>query len=273
MSGAGILTLVDRRKQQIASGVVVLLVVALVGGASWAFLNKLGGRLADKIGNSVDLRESSVHKSAVADAAEKVDRVLFRFEYDHLYQADKYVHSAGQHPDVKVLAVSGETHWQTGVSLVLQVVGHGVEIGADGSVIKERDEQICFRIQLGPEDDTRDDDIACPTEAAVPVTKDPSLDGVDDRLKHALQSAGSNEAAVRAAIVGLQLDPAIRQDVAARDGTVGVALRASQYDCILARVTSKGAELWRPSHTQLAPGEMSCTAEVALSSAFGKYPH
>ncbi|PWR10887.1 hypothetical protein DKT68_07605 [Micromonospora acroterricola] len=256
-----------------ASGAVVLLVVALVGGALWHLVNHLEGQLRDKIGGAVDLRRSALHESAVADAAEKVDRVLFRFEYDHLYQADKYAHSAGQHSDVKVLAVSGETHWQTGVSLVLQVAGHGVEIGADGSVINERDEQICFRIQLGPENDTRDNDIPCPTGAPVPVTKDPSLAGVDDRLKSALQPAGSNEAAVRAAIVGLRLDPAIRQDIAAREGTVGIALRASQYDCILARVTSKGAELWRPSHTQLAPGEMSCTAETALSSAFGKYPH
>jgi len=52
-----------------------------------------------------------------------------------------------------------------------------------------------------------------------------------------------------------------------------VALRASQYDCLMARVTSSGAELWRPSHTQLAPGELSCSAQVALSSTFGKSPH
>ncbi|MEH0934464.1 hypothetical protein [Micromonospora psammae] len=263
----------DRRTQRMTSVAAVLLVIALVGGALWHFLNQLEGRLQDKIGDTVDRRENPLHESAVADAAKKVDRVLFRFEYDHLYQADKYAHSAGQHPDVKVLAVTGETHWQTGVTLVLQVTGHGVEIGADRSVINESDEQICFRIQLGPENDTRDDDIVCPTGDPVPVTKDPTLAGVDGRLTSALQSAGSNAAAVRAAVVGLQLDPAIRQDVAAREGTVGVALRASQYDCILARITAKGAELWRPSHTQLAPGEMSCTAGTALSSAFGKYPH
>ncbi|SBV28524.1 hypothetical protein GA0070620_4070 [Micromonospora krabiensis] len=255
------------------SGAAALLVTALVGGVSWHFLDNLEVRLQEKVGDIVDVRESPLHESAVADAAEKVDRVLFRFEYDHLYQADKYAHSAGQHPDVTVLAVTGETHWQTGVALVLQVTGHGVEIGADGSVIKEGDERICFRLQLGPENDTRDDDIECPTGAAVPVTKDPSLTGIDDRLKSALQSAGSNENAVSAALVGLQLDPAIRQTVGARNGTVGVGLRASQYDCILARITSKGAELWRPAHRQLAPGEMSCTAETALSSAFGKYPH
>ncbi len=254
-----------------ASGAVVLLVAGLVGGLSWHFLDNLQIRIRTDIGDY--RREIRLHQSAVTDAAEKVDTVLQKFEYDHLYQADKYAHSAGQHPDVKVLAVTGETHWQTGVSLTIQVAGHGVEIGADGSVIRERDEQICFKIQLGPKKDTRDDDIGCPTQAPVPVTKDPSFDGVDDRLKRDLRSAGSDEAAVRAAVAGLRLDPAIRQDITARDGTVGIALRASQYDCILARVTSKGPELWRPSHTQLSPGEMSCTAQTALSSAFGKYPH
>jgi hypothetical protein len=159
------------------------------------------------------------------------------------------------------------------VTLVLQVTGHGEEVGADGSVIDERDEPICFRIQLGPDDDSRDDDIDCPVGDPLPVTKDPSLDGVDDRLKTALQAAGPDESAVRAAIVDLELDPGIRTDVMTRDGRVGVALRAAQYDCILARVTSTGAEIWRPSHTQLAPGELSCTAGVALSSTFGKYPH
>ncbi|GGO31878.1 hypothetical protein GCM10011576_61400 [Micromonospora parathelypteridis] len=220
-----------------------------------------------------DRPENRTHDSAVADAAKKVDQVLFGFEYDHLYQADKYVHSASQNPDVAVLAVSGETHWETGVTLVLRVMAHGVEIGADGSVIDERDEPICFRLQLGPQDDRRDDDIECPSHDPLQVVQDPSLSGVDERLKSALQAAGPDESAVRAAIDDLSLDPAIAQEVTVQGGRVGVALRAAQYDCILARVTAKGAELWRPSHTQLAPGELPCAARIALGSNFGKSPH
>lgn len=241
-----------------AFGAAILLVVALVGGGLWRYL---------------DRPERRIHDSAADDAAKKVDGILDRFTYDHLYRADTYVHTAGQHPDVEVLSVSGETHWQTGVTLVLRVMGHGVEIGADGSVIDERDEPICFHIQLGPDEDSRDDDIDCPAGDPVPVVKDPSLTGVDERLKNALQGVGPDEAAIRAAIADLKLDPAIRQDVTARDGKVGVALRAAQYDCILARVTSAGVETWRPSHTQLAPGELPCAAGVALGSTFGKYPH
>ncbi|MGC4749697.1 hypothetical protein ACLQ28_29175 [Micromonospora sp. DT201] len=245
------------RRRWVLSG-AMLLVVALVGGGLWHLL---------------DSPADQIHDTAVADAAEKIDKVLFRFEYDHLYQADKYVHSAGQHPGVTVLTVAGETHWETGVTLVLRVLGHGVEIGKDGSVIDERDEPICFRLQLGPDDDSRDDDVDCPAGHPPTVTKDPSLRGVDERLKSALQAAGPDESAIRRAIADLSLDPAIAQEVTAQGGRVGVALRAAQYDCILARVTAKGAELWRPSHTQLAPGELPCAASTALGSNFGKSPH
>ncbi|RKR85965.1 hypothetical protein BDK92_0183 [Micromonospora pisi] len=231
--------------------------VALVAGGLWWYFHPT----------------DPLHDRAVADATSKVDKVLDRFEYDHLHKASDYAHSAGQHSDVTVLDVDGETHWQTGVTLVLQVIGHAEGETPDGLRIGKHDEPICFRIQLGPDDDSRDDDIDCPAGPPVPVTKDPTLRGVDDLLKSALESVGPDEAAVRVAIAGLELDPAIEQKVAVRDGMVGVSLRASQYDCLLARVTSKGPALWRPSHTQLAPGELPCSAGVALSSEFGKYPH
>ena len=109
-----------------------------------------------------------------------------------------------------------------------------------------------------------------PANHPLPVAKVASLSGVDDRLKSALRTAGPDEVAIRAAIAGLKLDPAVTQEVTAQDGSVGVALRAAQYDCILARVTAKGAELWRPAHTQLAPGELPCAARIALSPNFGK---
>jgi hypothetical protein len=52
-----------------------------------------------------------------------------------------------------------------------------------------------------------------------------------------------------------------------------VALRASQYDCVVARVAAPGdVTLWRPSHTQLAPGELSCSAGLAFSSGFKTFP-
>ncbi|BFU44676.1 hypothetical protein KRMM14A1004_29130 [Krasilnikovia sp. MM14-A1004] len=215
-----------------------------------------------------------IHHTAVPDAAKKVDDVFAGFERDHLSEADDYLHSAGQHPDVQVLSVTGRTHWQTGVTLTLKVTGHGVARGFDHVVLQQRDVPVCFRLQMGPEKDTRDDDIDCPAGAAPPVPRDPSLQGVDGRLQSALDPVGPDEAAVRAAVSALKLDPAIHQDFATRDGIVGVALRASRYDCVVARVAARGkVTLWRPSHTQLAPGELSCSAGLALSGVFNTSPH
>ncbi|MFG1678252.1 hypothetical protein [Micromonospora sp. NPDC049282] len=213
--------------------------------------------------------EAPWHDDAVADATETVDRIEARFDRDHLFKAEDYAHTAGQEQAVEVLQVRGETHWQTGVTLVLRVTGHGSGVNDWGETV-EGTETVCFRLNLGPERDDRDDDVDCPAGKPQPVARDPSLTGVDDRLRQALTRSGPDEAAVRAAVAGLKLDPAVRQEIAVEGGTVGVALRASQYDCLLARVGPKrAAETWRPSHVQLAPGELSCSAGLAFSSRFG----
>jgi hypothetical protein len=215
-----------------------------------------------------------IHHTAVPDAAKKVDDVLAQFDRDHVYQAADYLHSAGQHPGVQVLAVTGQSHWQTGVTLTLKVTGHGVARGFDDVVLRQSDVPICFRLRMGPKDDSRDDDVDCPAGAPLTVPKDPSLAGVDERLSRVLNPVGPNEPAVRAAVTALNLDPAIRQDFATGDGIVGVALRAGQYDCVIARVTAPNdVTLWRPSHTQLSPGELDCTAGLALGGAFRTSPH
>src|ERR1700733_15166674 len=72
-----------------------------------------------------------IHHTAVPDAAKKVDDVLAQFDRDHLYKADGYLHSTGQHAGVQVLSVTGQAHWQTGVTLVLKVTGHGGARGFD----------------------------------------------------------------------------------------------------------------------------------------------
>ncbi len=215
-----------------------------------------------------------IHHTALPEAASKVDGVVSQFGRDHVSKAEDYLHTAGQHAGVQVLSITGETHWQTGVTLVLRVTGHGQARGFDGVVLQEADVPICFRLQMGPDEDSRDDDIDCPAGEPLPVTKDPSLVGVDERLQSALSLVEPDEAAVRAAIAGMDLDPAIQQSFAAKDGVVGVALRASQYDCVVARVAAPDdVTLWHPSHTQLAPGELSCTGGLALSSEFKTNPH
>jgi hypothetical protein len=100
---------------------------------------------------------------------------------------------------------------------VLKVTGHGVARGFDHVVLRQSDVPICFRVRMGPKKDSRDDDIDCPAGAPLPVAEDPSLHGVDDRLQRALNPAGPDEAAVRAAVAGLRLDPAVHQDFVVQD--------------------------------------------------------
>lgn len=233
----------------IAAGVVAVLGITAIG--SWQYVEHLRRALSP---------QTQAHKTAVTDSKKTVDLVLDHFGNDHIYLAADYLHTAGQIPGVQVLSIAGQSHWQSGVTLVLKVTA-------------EHDEPICYRLQLGPEADRRYDDVACPAGAPLTVGKDPTLDGVDSRLETVLKPVGPHEAAARAAVARLKLDPAIRQDYAAQGDVVGVSLRAGQYDCVVARVTAKGVQLWRPSHTQLAPGELSCTAGLALSTQFNNYPH
>lgn len=250
-----------RSKVVIGLGVVLL----VLGGAAGAW------RYKQHVERQPDWQ---LHHTALPGATDKVENVLAQFDRDHIYKSADYLHSAGQHPGVQVLSISGETHWQTGVTLVLKVTGHGVVRGFDNVILSESDVPICFRLKMGPKDDSRDDDIDCPSGTPLPVASDPSLQGVDEQLQSALEPVGPDEAAVRAAVAGLKLDPAIRQDFRTLDGMVGVALRAGQYDCVVARVAGPGdVELWRPSHTQLAPGELDCQAGLALGPGFKTSPH
>jgi hypothetical protein len=161
------------RTKWIGFGAVVVL--GLAAAVAWRYEEHLHRR-----------PDWQLHHTAVPDAAKKIDAMVAQFERDHIYKADDYLHSAGQHPGVQIFSVTGQTH----------------------------------------------------------------------------------------AVAGLSLDPAVRQDFATRDGIVGVALRAGQYDCIIARVTAPGdVKLWRPSHTQLSPGELDCLAGLALGAEFNTSPH
>ncbi|MFI5931535.1 hypothetical protein [Actinoplanes sp. NPDC051494] len=219
------------------------------------------------------LHASPVHVTAVADAAAKIEQVENRFDYDGTYKAADYQRTAGHFDGVDVLSVTGETHWQTGVTLILRVPGNGHEEGYDGVTIKRATELICFRLNQGPDDDTRDDDIPCPGTPALPVPQNASLTGADDRIKAALTGIKPAEQPARTALGRLHLDPAVQITYATAPGLLGVALNASQYDCVLVQVTPDRTSTWRPSHTQLSPGELPCTADVAASDLFGKYPH
>ena len=68
---------------------------------------------------------------------------------------------------------------------------------------------------------------------------------------------------MRQAVNQLPLDPGVQRSVATVGAAIGVALRASQYDCLFGRLADGKARVWRPAHDRLAPGETNCTASAA----------
>ncbi|MGW7280038.1 hypothetical protein ACWGIV_17370 [Streptomyces sp. NPDC054844] len=78
-----------------------------------------------------------------------------------------------------------------------------------------------------------------------------------------------DEATVRPALAALDLDPAIRTEVKAGGGRVGVLLSVEgnhfdPQDCLLARVAPGTTKVWTPPRIQRMPGEGGCTVDNAL---------
>ncbi|MFG1951769.1 hypothetical protein [Micromonospora sp. NPDC048830] len=116
--------------------------------------------------------------------------------------------------------------------------------------------------------------MSCPEGPPLAVRPVDIPASAEDELRRALSGhAAPTEQGVRAALAGMDLDPLFAQQVTAAGGVVGVALRGSQYDCLLARVDGERVEVWRPSRVQLAPGELSCTADVAARGLGQRPPH
>jgi hypothetical protein len=131
---------------------------------------------------------------------------------------------------------------------------------------------VCFRLPYrGARGDGTPEGADCPPGAPLSIAKDPTLpsDIADTVLAILSVSPPPTEEAVRRAIDQLPLDPGVQGSVATVGTTIGVALRASQYDCLFGRLAGGKAKVWRPPHDRLAPGETSCTAAAATSSENG----
>ena len=78
-----------------------------------------------------------------------------------------------------------------------------------------------------------------------------------------------DEAEARRTLAALEPHPAIRTEVKAEGGRVGVLLSAKgdgfdAQGCLLARVGPGATEVWVPSRIQRMPGEGGCTVGNAL---------
>lgn len=222
---------------------------------------------------------------ATANAVEQAKQAKSRIDGDYYTKAEDYEHAAGQIEGVEVMAVKGTAMYQDGgVTLTIRVHGTATEVvrPSDGQSSQLSGDAsprtrtfrlpLCFLLEFSfatTANNGVEGPVTCPDTGPIVIEKDPVLpDDILTILKDALSKkagSGTTETTVRQVVENLDLESGIRRDVAVRTGTVGVALRASRYDCAMARVTAGGVDTWRPRRIQLAPGELSCVASEAIS--------
>lgn len=216
---------------------------------------------------------SDAQDRAMDDARKKAGQVVDAIDRDYVYKADGYAHSAAQVDGVEVMKVDGTLRNSgDGVTLVIRVHGTAPAVNGSGPV----DLPVCFRFTYDRDRSGRpQDQVGCPSTPPIDIPKDPKLPrDILDTLRRTLPSGpNATEADVRAVVDGLNLDPRVHRDVKQAHGAIGVALQASQFNCVLARVTPDKVEVWIPSRIQLAPGELSCAGAVAAGGGGQTAPH
>jgi hypothetical protein len=176
---------------------------------------------------------------------------------------------------VAVLAVrGGHANEGDGVTMVIQVVGHGMD--ADGG---SHEFPFCFEIRYAPNTPPAPHEVPCPAGepmAFPPAPQPPALPTLD-QLKAALAASGADEDAIRKALAGL--DPRVRLQVTVSGDAAGVAVRSDNpedftFNCVMARVRAgQAVQAWSPSRVQLQPGELTCAAGEALAGYGQQPPH
>ncbi|WP_328876155.1 translation initiation factor IF-2 [Streptomyces sp. NBC_00287] len=213
------------------------------------------------------------------DEATDAAREVARKAGERLYgqrprTAEEVGRSASDLDGVEVLRVTGtSTHEGDGVDLVLRTSGSA----SDGWLAPEEVAvQRCFAVRVSPKSEWREDprDVDCPDGPALafaPPPEPPRLpyEELHAKLPRVPKGGRADEAEVRRTLAALDLDPAIRTEVKADGGRVGVLLwvKGNGYDaqdCLLARVSPGDTSVWVPSQIQRMPGEGGCTVGNAL---------
>lgn len=175
----------------------------------------------------------------------------------------------------EVLSATGDRR-DGNAELLLRVTMHHV---VDGSSTETRCHLLTQSGRYGSFGSTRRD---CPAGAVAltppPVAPEPTLPpGYADRLAAALRTLppaqrtdpAAVEAAARRVLGG---NPAAVRTATAPSGTVGLAVSAARYDCVLAAVDGS-VSVWLPPRIYLEPGEGGCSADAAAARELQHSPH
>ncbi|MBO0871676.1 MAG: hypothetical protein J2P15_24250 [Micromonosporaceae bacterium] len=216
--------------------------------------------------------------TAKRDALHHVENVAATPIHNFDWRAEDIVRDLGQAQGIEVMRVTGESkNDAAGVAIIVRTHATATEPLKAANGHATLDLLLCYQItyKAGLPRDFRVDEVACPSGAPLAIPADPQLpDDIEQTLKGILSGdPPPSLGTVRDAVNRLDLEPGVRRDVAEARGVIGVALRASQFDCVMARRVGTQAQVWRPSHVQLAPGELSCAALVAAGGEGLQAPH
>lgn len=191
--------------------------------------------------------------------------------------ADEAGREAAGMEGVEVMRVDGtSTHDGDGLELVVRTSGTAYNSTFD---IEEVTVRRCFAVRVSPRSEWREmpRDVDCPDSLPLvlgPPPEPPRLPVKELRAKlpRVPEDGRADEAEVRRVIAALDMDPAIRSEVKAEDGRVGVLLLVpgdgfGPQDCVLARVDPGATEVWVPPRIQRMRGEAGCTVSNALHPA------
>ncbi|MDQ0791766.1 translation initiation factor IF-2 [Streptomyces sp. B1I3] len=175
---------------------------------------------------------------------------------------------------VEVLRVTGaSTHDGDGIDLIVRTSGSAYHGWLDVNEVTVRR---CFAVRVSTESEWREDprDVGCPdgpplTFAPPPEPPQLPYDELRANLPRVPEGGRVDEAEVRRTLAALDLHPAIRTEVKAAGGRVGVLLSVKgngfdAQDCLLARVSPGATTVWVPPRIQRMPGEGGCTVGNAL---------
>ncbi|MEV7526629.1 translation initiation factor IF-2 [Streptomyces sp. NPDC091371] len=213
------------------------------------------------------------------DAATDAAREVARKAGERLYgqrprTAEDVGRSASGIDGVEVLRVTGtSTHDGDGVHVVVRTSGSAYSRWLDPEELAVRR---CFVVRVSPKSEWREDprDVACPDGPPLtfpPAPEPPKLpyEQLRAKLPRVPEGGRADEAEVRRTLAALDLDPAIRIEVKADGGRVGVLLSVKgngfdAQDCLLAQVGPGASKVWVPPRIQRMPGEGGCTVANAL---------
>ena len=214
------------------------------------------------------------------DEATDVARDAARRVGERLYgqrprTAEEVGRSASLMDGVDVMQVTGTaTRDGDGVEVVVRTTGSAYNSWFD---LEEIVVHPCFAVRVSPTSEWREDprDVDCPAGDPLhfaPAPEPPRLPDEQLRAKLPRVPKGGrvDEAEVRRKLAALDLHPAIRTEVKADGGRVGILLSVrgngfDPQDCVLARVDPGATKVWVPSRMQRMPGEGGCSVGNALN--------